>query len=529
MEAKRVDQSQESSLFDYDGRTVLKGLVIGFIIYKCAVVVYRLYFSPLAKFPGPKIVAASSLYEVIVDLWKNDFHERLRLMHEKYGPIVRCSPGELSINDPEFYNQVYVPAGTRRTDLMCQRSGLGLDGAFLTTPDHFLHQQRRKPVEKFFAFKNIKDMEPAIHEKMRILDRRISEFVGTGSFVRLDHAYAAMIGDLILKFTVGEPSGMLEDPNFTPGWFNMIRGVTLSVPIVRNFPLVGMLVNLIPMDRIKSNNRLLSGLKIWTMKMGRGKIEQIKTQLAVEEKQGIHEIPEDSSVFRHILQSDMPDPEKHVSRLSGEALVILGAGTVTTATAITMMTYKILNNKTMHKRLTEDLREVTACYPDRIPSTAEFQQCHYLVACIKEALRIFCQVRASTRVSPDVDLHYNGYVIPKKTPVGMAIYQLHRNAEAFPEPFEFNPDRWLGEITPLMNKSYVPFAKGSRDCVGRYLAHAELLVMIGILFRPGGPYDNEMAFACNDSDMELSREGEFSFPAWSSRGLGVQLGRPTAK
>ena len=32
------------------------------------------------------------------------------------GPIVRINPNELSINDPDFFNEIYVSESRRRTD-----------------------------------------------------------------------------------------------------------------------------------------------------------------------------------------------------------------------------------------------------------------------------------------------------------------------------------------------------------------------------------------------------------------------------
>lgn len=56
-----------------------------FVGYNVALIIYRLFFHPLAKFPGPKIVAASTWYETFVDLFRHDFPERLAKMHEQYG------------------------------------------------------------------------------------------------------------------------------------------------------------------------------------------------------------------------------------------------------------------------------------------------------------------------------------------------------------------------------------------------------------------------------------------------------------
>lgn len=49
-------------------------------------VIWRLYFSPLAKFPGPKLAAATLLYEMYYDIVAGgQYTFKIRDMHEKYG------------------------------------------------------------------------------------------------------------------------------------------------------------------------------------------------------------------------------------------------------------------------------------------------------------------------------------------------------------------------------------------------------------------------------------------------------------
>ena len=45
------------------------------------------------------------------------------------GPIIRVNPDELSIHDPDFYNELYVTESKRRTehyDVFCK--GIDFDG-----------------------------------------------------------------------------------------------------------------------------------------------------------------------------------------------------------------------------------------------------------------------------------------------------------------------------------------------------------------------------------------------------------------
>lgn len=55
------------------------------LFYQFVTVILRVYFSPLSKFPGPKIAAATAWYEGFFDLYKANFPEVLDALHDQYG------------------------------------------------------------------------------------------------------------------------------------------------------------------------------------------------------------------------------------------------------------------------------------------------------------------------------------------------------------------------------------------------------------------------------------------------------------
>ena len=64
--------------------TVAAGLVATYCLIG---VIYRLYFHPLAKFPGPKLAAATLWYEFYYDcILYGQYTFKIGRMHEKYGP-----------------------------------------------------------------------------------------------------------------------------------------------------------------------------------------------------------------------------------------------------------------------------------------------------------------------------------------------------------------------------------------------------------------------------------------------------------
>ena len=59
----------------------------------------------------------------------------------------------------------------------------------------------------------------------------------------------------------------------------------------------------------------------------------------------------------------------------------------------------------------------------------------------------------------------------------MMNYSTHHNKEIFPNPFAFDPDRWLN-TTSDMQEAWMPFSRGSRMCIGINLALMELKMII---------------------------------------------------
>lgn len=94
-----------------------------------------------------------------------------------------------------------------------------------------------------------------------------------------------------------------------------------------------------------------------------------------------------TSVFHHVVKSDMPESDKSEERLMGEAQVMLGGGTVTTARTLTFASYYILSRPEVRGRLESEVKDFMAEWPERVPTWAELERLPFLQGIIKESLR----------------------------------------------------------------------------------------------------------------------------------------------
>ena len=67
-------------------RTVALALAALLVTNRVFIVIYRLYFHPLASFPGPRLAASSTLYRAYYQVWKDGkMMDKIIQLHKIYG------------------------------------------------------------------------------------------------------------------------------------------------------------------------------------------------------------------------------------------------------------------------------------------------------------------------------------------------------------------------------------------------------------------------------------------------------------
>lgn len=103
----------------------------------------------------------------------------------------------------------------------------------------------------------------------------------------------------------------------------------------------------------------------------------------------------------------------------------------------------------------------------------------------------------------------------------MTAYFQHTDPSIFPHPHSFVPDRWLSDVTPQMTRSLVPFARGSRNCIGMNLATAEINKMLAALFCPGAPQFD--LFETDESDVVAVHDYIVPLARLDSKGVRISF------
>ncbi|KAI1467491.1 cytochrome P450 [Daldinia caldariorum] len=462
-------------------------------------------FHPLSHVPGPKLAAATYLPEFYHDVIKfGRYTHEIRKMHEIYGPMVRINPDEVHCSDFRFMNEIYAGGGRKRNKPLHQVSGSAspqfihtktrsMEFSSFATADHDLHRSRRAPVAKFFSKAQIAQLEPLVQRLAQQLCDKMLAQKGTGEPIDISMAYSCYTADAISDYCFGESLGYLDQESWEPNYLKSLISILNTVHLFRYFP---------------SLNRISTA----SNKRGR------------------------PTIFAELLNSTLPEQEKTIPRLTGQASALMGGGTGTTSWALSVITYYLLTQPKILRKLTDELRGAVPD-PQSLPPWTTLEKLPYLSAVIQEGLRLSYGVpERSARVAVGEDLVYHGewkpegsktsvplsYIVPRGYAMGMSAALIHHDEALFPDSYTFVPERWLVEDLERrreLEQHTLSFGRGSRMCLGMNLALCELNLGLAALALRVFPHIR--LYETTEEDIRYDYSIVISMPRADSKGVRV--------
>lgn len=173
-----------------------------------------------------------------------------------------------------------------------------------------------------------------------------------------------------------------------------------------------------------------------------------------------------------------------LSEMHANAAVFMMAGTETTATLLSGLTYYLLIDPDKLAKLVTEVRgnftlesEITVDALAKLP---------YLNACIEEGLRMYPPVSGGLpRKVPAEGAVIAGVWVPGNISVAINQQATYQGSTNFRNPTSFVPERFLGDPEYANDKfsALQPFSVGPRNCIGKNLAYHEMrLLLTMVLF-----------------------------------------------
>uniref|UniRef100_A0A182QXH4 Cytochrome P450 n=1 Tax=Anopheles farauti TaxID=69004 RepID=A0A182QXH4_9DIPT len=172
--------------------------------------------------------------------------------------------------------------------------------------------------------------------------------------------------------------------------------------------------------------------------------------------------------------------------LVAQAATFYMASFETTSSVLSFALYELTRHPNIQGRLRDEIRLVLSKYGNEIPYEALANEMPYLGMVISETARLYpvlpfierqCTLPEGTtgyKLEP-----FHDYVIPNHMPVLIPIYAIHRDPKYFPNPLQFDPDRFAKEnLDQIQPCTYMPFGVGPRTCLGSHFGTLQIKIAL---------------------------------------------------
>ncbi|EFX04804.1 cytochrome p450 monooxygenase [Grosmannia clavigera kw1407] len=508
---------------DYNAVTVACATIGVTVFLFVGNVFYNLFLHPLRKYPGPLLHRATRL-GYVYNLMGGFLPRHVLAWHEKYGPVVRIAPDQLAFIDPEAWKDIYG----HRTGSYIGTEEMAKSETFYVTPRIPLsiitekrgnHAILRKKLSHGFSERAMREQEPIIKSYVDLLIQRLYEncHLPESSTEYSDDAAAASektpklqaldmtvwynwtTFDIIGDLAFGESFHCLKDVKYHP-WVDAINKTILnnSVLIATKMMYLTFLIKVFFGFAAEGRKKSLEMSIIRVQK---------RKALGVERPDFLDGLIKPGKNEKQVL--DIP-------HLASNASTLVLAGSETTATLLSGVTYLLLKNPKTLERLTAEVRSTFSS-----ESEINFVSANglsYMLACLNEALRCYPPVPfGMPRIVPKGGATIAGNFVSAGTSVACWQWAMNYSPVNWEDPNSFKPERFLEGSRNVNDNldAMQPFSMGPRNCIGRNLAYTEMrLILARILYN----FDIQLA----DPNLDWM-EHQGSYILWNKPQLNVYL------
>lgn len=373
---------------------ILLGATILYFLYLSGSAIYNIYFHPLRAIPGPKTWIAFPFFFHLAAV-RGLVDKNIRSFHEKYGEVVRISPEMVSFITAQAWKDIYGHGHKQLPKWNLKSQGQTSDIIIANDADH---TRFRKALSHAFSEKALRDQEPLVKAYIDLLIEKLKGVAASEQPADMMKWYNLTTFDMIGDLAFGESFDGLKNSTFH-SWVAMIFQSVKLITFLRaaqNYPFVmKLLLSLMPKSLTKSREEHEAYTGRVTMKR-------------VHDR-ALHGRPDfmDSMLKHHGTKDGLTDAE-----LASNSKVLIVAGSETTATLLSGVTYWLLRTPNALRKVTEEVRNAFE-NEEEINFTSATARLPYMLACLEEGFRIYPPVPTGlSRITlPGAPTEISGYQI----------------------------------------------------------------------------------------------------------------------
>ncbi|KAF8638158.1 hypothetical protein AX17_002401 [Amanita inopinata Kibby_2008] len=424
--------------------------------------------------------------EITLDKWS-----------KQYGPLYSVWLGNqlfIIISDPAIAKDLLITKGSifsSRKDMFIKAQTLLKARGITATPYGDLWRKHRRIANYFLNRTGLQDHHHVLHHEATVLVRDLYKYGKAGQVPINPQPFIGRNSlNNMLEIAFGIRTESIDDPQVAK-FLTMSREFMNCTGPMSNLTDFVTLLQYMPNTMVNRAKRLHESM----IKVYGGMIKDVEARMNRGE-----EVP-------HCVAKTVVKIREEENLSFFDMVTLCGAfmigGIETTASIMQWFSAMIPAYPEIQAKAHEELDRVVG--RDRLPTIEDEINLPFVHAIIKEVERCRNPFWIGAPHYSTSDLTYNGYFIPKNTVMILNGYTLHHNEARYPDPFTFNPDRYINDSTLSsesanlsnpMERDHWAFGIGRRICPGMLVAEREIWLAISRMlwaFKmeqiPGEPMD----------------------------------------
>nr|CAD7194492.1 unnamed protein product [Timema douglasi] len=412
---------------------------------------------------GDLILSRKPAGTVMMDLYN-------KLEGKPYGGIFTITSPVLLVRDPEIIKQVFVKDFDHFVDrpLTIHEKINPLEGnLFMLKGDRW--RWLRTKITPTFTSGKLKMMFHVLSDCASEMNAYVSTVANIQGSLEFREVIAKYTTDIIGTCAFGLQFNSLKNPDseFRAMGRKIFQASAIKkakILLAKAFPFLAELFNISFFDK-EASNFFLNVVNDTVEHREKNNISRNDfLQLLIQLKNKGHLAEdrtsgkEDSHLYYKIGNGESRNDkefELNDGLLAAQCFVFFLAGFETSSTTVSFCLYELALNPEVQERLREEVDTVLHKYKGAITYEV-IQEMDYL-----------SRVVDGEQCTKEFTFTGTNHVIEKGVKLIIPVYALHHDPKYFPDPEQFNPDRFTEEAKRTRHHySYLPFGEGPRICIG---------------------------------------------------------------